>query len=405
MPNNKSTDQQDEVLKAIASHQRASTVLDQRESAIVEEVVGHSEYDLEAAVNETPPSSAAAANPTATRASAMRSSRGRAGANTSTMDDDDALAGPEESLFLQKVVQARGGGYSDSSGPAPEATSAPGAVCVVPCGNGTPVLSPSILDNDIESKALSFESAAPNNSFRANSGEMQPGAYAHAPGGEPPARQESTTDPLSFTSANDDDDNNSSFNDISVATPEEFYMLTSLRSILLMRNQGLETDFSYPEIFQDGPNKMDQLEALGFVYNAHNRGGLPTEIGRLTNLAVILMSASNQDPQPLPTEIGLLTKLTYLAAGRNVSDDMLVHVVVPISCYRITLWYKSLVLEEKLCLTHNYLLLYSITFNQIAIYRTNTNRTWSPSFHSGANDDQFQCMFFFAPAVLSSVCR
>lgn len=93
-------------------------------------------------------------------------------------------------------------------------------------------------------------------------------------------------------------------NGLEGSLPEEFYLLTSLKSISLDRNQlqgSLSTHIG----------SLTNLEALA-LYTNEMTGSLPTQLGLLTNLEYFWLMA-NEWTGSIPTELGLLSdSLVYL---------------------------------------------------------------------------------------------
>ena len=93
--------------------------------------------------------------------------------------------------------------------------------------------------------------------------------------------------------------------------PPELYLLTSLKSISIGENKGLQGAIS--PLLGD----LTSLQAV-IIHATFVSGWLPTEVGLLQNLTTLLLGY-NVLSGPIPSELGQCSDLLYLGVDTNVS--------------------------------------------------------------------------------------
>jgi len=104
-----------------------------------------------------------------------------------------------------------------------------------------------------------------------------------------------------------------SSNNIIGTLPPELWLITSLKTLFLNKNELLTGPF--PNV----PTLMSKMTDLGGLYIALNdiTGSLPTEIGLFSSSMEVIWASQNRWSGRLPTELGLLTDLSFLAVNDN----------------------------------------------------------------------------------------
>lgn len=97
-------------------------------------------------------------------------------------------------------------------------------------------------------------------------------------------------------------------NELTGTVPEEFFLLTSLKSFSMVLN-GLTGTIS------SKIQQLTNLEAIAF-FKTDLSGTIPTQVGLLTNLSAFFLG-NNQLTGSMPTELGLLTQLRWIQTEEN----------------------------------------------------------------------------------------